>query len=120
MMAGRLFTGTSGYSYKEWRGAFFPEDLAPDQFLSYYSRKLRSVEINNTFYRFPTETVLEHWRDETPESFVFAVKANQRITHKLRLKKRRTSHRGLRRTLRGGGRTSWATAVPASAELRAQ
>ena len=86
MMAGRLFTGTSGYSYKEWRGAFFPEDLAPDQFLSYYSRKLRSVEINNTFYRFPTETVLEHWRDETPESFVFAVKANQRITHKLRLK----------------------------------
>ena len=85
-MAGRFYTGTSGYSYKGWRGAFFPEDMRPTEFLSYYSRQFASVEINNTFYRFPTESVLEHWRAETPESFLFAVKANQRITHRSRLK----------------------------------
>ncbi len=85
-MAGTLYAGTSGYSYKEWRGAFFPEDLAQDRFLQYYSDQLPSVEINNTFYRFPTEPVLDQWAAETPAAFLFAVKANQRITHRSRLK----------------------------------
>ncbi len=85
-MPGTLYAGTSGYSYKEWRGAFFPEDLAPEQFLRHYSGRLPSVEINNTFYRFPTESVLDQWAAETPPGFLFAVKANQRITHRSRLK----------------------------------
>ena len=85
-MSGSLFTGTSGYSYKEWRGAFYPQDLAPTGFLSHYATRLDTVEINNTFYRFPSEKVLAQWRDETPSLFRFAVKANQRITHRARLK----------------------------------
>ena len=84
-MAGTLYAGTSGYSYKEWRGAFFPEDLAQDRFLEYYSGQLPSVEINNTFYRFPTEPVLDQWAAETPAGFVFAAKGSRVVTHYRRL-----------------------------------
>lgn len=85
-MEHELFAGTSGYSYKEWKGAFYPEDLAATRFLSYYSEKLSTVEINNTFYRFPSEKMLEGWTTQTPEHFRFAVKANAGITHRGRLK----------------------------------
>jgi uncharacterized protein YecE (DUF72 family) len=83
---GRIFAGTSGYSYKEWKGSFFPEDLPQAEFLGFYARAFSTVEINNTFYRFPTEKVLEQWTAETPEGFTFAIKANQRITHTSRLR----------------------------------
>jgi uncharacterized protein YecE (DUF72 family) len=84
-MAGRLYAGTSGFSYPEWKGSFYPEDLAQSGFLAYYAGKFDTVEVNNTFYRFPAAKVLAQWSQETGEGFRFAIKANQRITHKSRL-----------------------------------
>jgi len=81
MARGQVHAGTSGYSYKEWKGAFYPADLPESRFLGFYAGKFSTVEINNTFYRFPSEKLIEGWRDGTPEGFTFAVKANQRITH---------------------------------------
>ncbi len=81
-----LHVGTSGYSYKEWKGNFYPEDLPAKEMLSYYSRRLPAVEINNTFYRLPQPTMVENWRVQVPENFRFSVKATQRITHIKRLK----------------------------------
>jgi len=80
-----LFVGTSGYSYKEWKGSFYPEKLPAKEMLAYYASRLPAVEINNTFYRLPQKSVLENWRDQVPESFRFSVKASQRITHFKRL-----------------------------------
>jgi uncharacterized protein YecE (DUF72 family) len=77
----RVLVGTSGYSYKEWKGPFYPEDLPAGKFLGYYAAHLPTVEINNTFYRMPTTKLIEGWAGEVPESFTFAVKAPQRITH---------------------------------------
>jgi uncharacterized protein YecE (DUF72 family) len=81
-----LFVGTSGYSYKEWKGNFYPEDLPAKEMLSYYSRRLPAVEINNTFYRQPQPSMIENWKEQVPESFRFSIKATQRITHIKRLK----------------------------------
>lgn len=82
----QAFIGTSGFSYKEWKGTFYPEKIKAADMLAYYAQKLRSVEINNTFYRMPRRSVLEGWALETPESFQFAVKASRRITHFKKLK----------------------------------
>jgi len=81
-----LYVGTSGYSYKEWKGPFYPEDLPDKQMLRYYGERFRSVEINNTFYRMPKASVLEAWAGEVPAEFKFVLKASQRITHMQRLK----------------------------------
>jgi uncharacterized protein YecE (DUF72 family) len=81
-----LHVGTSGYSYKEWKGIFYPEDLPAKEMLSYYSRQLPAVEINNTFYRLPQASMIENWRDQVPAGFRFSIKATQRITHIKRLK----------------------------------
>jgi len=81
-----LYVGTSGYSYKEWKGSFYPEDLPPKQMLRFYGERFRAVEINNTFYRMPKPAVLEAWADEVPADFKFVLKAPQRITHMKRLK----------------------------------
>ena len=81
-----VLAGTSGYAYKEWRGSFYPEDIKNDGMLAYYARQFRTVEINNTFYRLPSEKVLRQWVDRVPEDFTFALKASQRITHHKRLK----------------------------------
>ena len=81
-----LFVGTSGYSYKEWKGSFYPEDLPDKQMLRYYAERFRTVEINNTFYRMPSESVLKNWAKEVSAGFAFVLKAPQRITHKQRLK----------------------------------
>ena len=78
--------GTSGYSYKEWKGAFYPEDLPDKQMLRFYGERFRSVEINNTFYRMPNPTMLETWAAEVPAEFKFVLKAPQQITHLKRLK----------------------------------
>jgi uncharacterized protein YecE (DUF72 family) len=80
-----LHVGTSGYSYKEWKGNFYPEDLPAKEMLSYYSRRLPSVEINNTFYRLPQPTMIENWKEQVPPEFRFSIKATQRITHIKRL-----------------------------------
>ncbi len=81
-----VLTGTSGYAYKEWRGSFYPADLKADDFLRYYAGVFGSVEINNTFYRMPTEKVLAQWMAQVPETFRFVLKASQQITHRKRLK----------------------------------
>src|SRR5213592_4370401 len=81
-----LHVGTSGYSYKEWKGNFYPEDLPAKEMLSYYSHRLPAVEINNTFYRLPQASMIENWRDQVPPDFRFSIKATQRITHIKRLK----------------------------------
>ena len=82
----RLSVGTSGFSYAEWKGPFYPADLAASRMLAYYAERLPSVEINNTFYRLPLRSVLEGWVAQVPEQFRFAVKGSQRITHLKRLK----------------------------------
>jgi uncharacterized protein YecE (DUF72 family) len=86
-----LYVGTSGYSYKEWKGPFYPADLPDKQMLHFYGGHFRSVEINNTFYRMPKSSVLEAWAAEVPEDFQFVIKASQRITHFQRLKDCRDS-----------------------------
>lgn len=77
--------GTSGFSYKEWKGDFYPEDLPSGEMLSFYASQLPTVEINNTFYRMPKPEVLESWADQTGEDFRFVLKASRRITHFKRL-----------------------------------
>jgi uncharacterized protein YecE (DUF72 family) len=84
--ASRLFAGASGYSFKEWKGTFYPEDMKPDAMLAYYAGRLPTVEINNTFYRMPRTNVLENWAATVPEGFRFAIKASRRITHMSRLR----------------------------------
>jgi uncharacterized protein YecE (DUF72 family) len=86
MSARRLFAGASGYSFKEWRGTFYPEKLKPEEMLAFYSARLPSVEINNTFYRMPKSEMLRDWAATTPPDFRFAIKASRRITHIARLK----------------------------------
>ena len=81
-----LHVGTSGYSYKEWRGPFYPEDLSNKDMLSYYGERLGAVEINNTFYRLPKTSVLESWAEQVPAGFRFSIKAARKITHFARLK----------------------------------
>ena len=81
----KLHVGTSGYSYKEWKGNFYPEDLPAKEMLSYYSRRLPAVEINNTFYRLPQPSMIENWNAQVPGPFRFSIKATQRITHIKRL-----------------------------------
>ena len=83
---GQLRVGTSGYSYKPWKGSFYPKDLPDREMLSYYSRQLDTVEINHSFYRMPTENLLTQWAQSVPQGFRFAFKANQKITHIQRLR----------------------------------
>lgn len=82
----RLLVGTSGFSYKEWKGSFYPADLANAAMLSYYAARFPTVEINNTFYRMPSEGVLAQWSDQVGPGFSFVLKAPQTITHRKRLK----------------------------------
>ena len=82
----KILAGTSGYAFKEWKGAFYPKDLKDDGMLGYYASKFSAVEINNTFYRLPKTQVLLDWAAQVPETFTFALKASQRITHHARLK----------------------------------
>jgi len=81
-----LHVGTSGYSYKEWKGVFYPDDLSAADMLRFYGSRLSAVEINNTFYRLPTPSVLEAWCEQVPDTFRFSIKASRKITHFKRLK----------------------------------
>ncbi|MEJ2696427.1 MAG: DUF72 domain-containing protein [Candidatus Sulfobium sp.] len=82
----KIYVGTSGYGYKEWKGKFYPEKISHKEMLSFYSERLDAVEINNTFYRMPTRTILASWARQVPDGFIFAIKAPQVITHVKRLK----------------------------------
>ena len=82
----KIYVGTSGYAYKEWKGKFYPEKISPKEMLRFYSERLNAVEINNTFYRMPNESVLMAWAEQVPNGFVFALKAPQVITHLKRLR----------------------------------
>jgi uncharacterized protein YecE (DUF72 family) len=82
----QLLVGTSGFSYKEWLGRFYPEKLPAAEMLRYYAERFRTVEINNTFYRMPAESMLEGWAQQAPEGFSFTLKAPRRITHDKRLR----------------------------------
>ena len=82
----KIHVGTSGYSYKEWKGKFYPDRISPKEMLSFYSRRFDTVEINNTFYRMPKQDLLLGWAQQVPEGFVFALKASQLITHIKRLR----------------------------------
>ena len=81
-----MLAGTSGFSYPAWKGSFYPADLGNARMLAYYAERLPAVEVNNTFYRMPSATTLAGWRDQVPESFRFALKAPQQVTHRLRLR----------------------------------
>jgi uncharacterized protein YecE (DUF72 family) len=81
----RILVGTSGWSYKEWKGSFYPADLPADDMLRYYASRLPTVEINNSFYRMPKEKVLLDWAAQVPPAFRFVLKASRRITHINRL-----------------------------------
>ena len=82
----RVLAGTSGFSYKEWKGSFYPEDLPAEEMLRFYASRLPAVEINNTFYRMPKAELLAGWAEQVPDGFRFVLKASQRITHFKRLK----------------------------------
>ncbi|HKQ19344.1 MAG TPA: DUF72 domain-containing protein [Candidatus Eisenbacteria bacterium] len=85
-MSANVRIGTSGYSYAEWKGNFYPEKMAPKDMLRFYAGRFPTVEINNTFYRMPTEKILSGWAEQVPESFTFVIKAPKRISHDKRLK----------------------------------
>lgn len=80
-----VIIGTSGWSYKHWRGVFYPEGLAPNRWLAYYANYFDSVEINMTFYRTPNEKTIQGWLSRTTENFIFTIKASRFITHVQRL-----------------------------------
>jgi uncharacterized protein YecE (DUF72 family) len=77
--------GTSGYSYKEWKGTFYPDDLPAAKMLPFYGARFDSVEINNTFYRMPDAKMVAKWGEQVPDGFTFVLKAPQRITHQKKL-----------------------------------
>jgi uncharacterized protein YecE (DUF72 family) len=82
----RVLAGTSGFSYKEWKGSFYPETMKESGMLSYYAERFDTVELNNTFYRLPNEATLRQWSGQVPPHFQFSVKASRIITHIRRLK----------------------------------
>jgi uncharacterized protein YecE (DUF72 family) len=82
----RFFVGTSGYSHKEWKGNFYPAKISPKDMLPYFAERFSTVEMNNTFYRMPTEDVMSGWAEQVPDNFRFIIKAPQSITHRKRLK----------------------------------
>ena len=86
MTGSKVFAGASGYSFKEWKGTFYPEKMKPEEMLPFYAARLPTVEINNTFYRMPRTSMLEDWVKCTPDDFRFSIKSPRRITHIGRLK----------------------------------
>ena len=85
-MEKRLFIGTSGWIYKDWKGVFYPEDLKKGEELNYYSKFFNTTEINSTFYRLPFENMVKGWYRKTPPQFSFAIKVSRKVTHIQRLK----------------------------------
>jgi uncharacterized protein YecE (DUF72 family) len=82
----RYYIGTSGWHYDDWRGRFYPEKLPKTKWLEFYARHFPTLELNNTFYRLPSEQAFTNWYDSSPSDFTFAVKVSRFITHIKRLK----------------------------------
>jgi uncharacterized protein YecE (DUF72 family) len=80
-----ILVGTSGWSYKEWKGSFYPAKMPAEEMLHFYAGHFPTVEVNNSFYRTPAERVLAGWAEQVPEKFRFVMKASRRITHNNRL-----------------------------------
>lgn len=81
MTEGKLYIGTSGWNYRMWQGLFYPENLSSTEYLRFYSEHFNTVEINSSFYHFPKVTTYKNWYSQTPEDFIFSVKAHRSITH---------------------------------------
>jgi uncharacterized protein YecE (DUF72 family) len=81
-----LWVGTSGWQYRDWRSSFYPPRLPQARWLAHYAARFETVELNNSFYRLPSEAAFERWRDQTPDGFVFAVKMSRFLTHLRRLR----------------------------------
>jgi len=96
-----IYVGTSGYSYKEWKGSFYPAELPDGEMLAYYGGRFNTVEINNTFYRMPTAKLLASWAEQVPNGFRFTLKASRKITHEKRLKETQEETEYLVRTALG-------------------
>ena len=82
----RIYIGTSGWNYKSWKGKFYPQGLKQKDWLGHYAKKFNSVEINNTFYQLPQKATFRDWAGNTPDGFIFSVKASRYITHMKKLK----------------------------------
>jgi hypothetical protein len=102
----RLWIGTSGWVYPHWREVFYPTKLPTAKWLSHYTQHFPTVELNNSFYRLPSERAFRGWREKTPQGFLFAVKANRYITH---MKKLRDAGEPLEKFLNRAGRGFWET-----------
>jgi len=85
-MTANYFIGTSGWHYEHWRGQFYPQALAKSGWLQFYAQNFSTVELNNSFYRLPSEKAFAQWHDSVPENFRFAVKVSRFITHIKRLR----------------------------------
>jgi uncharacterized protein YecE (DUF72 family) len=85
-VAHRVRIGTSGWHYKHWLGVFYPTGTRPSEMFQFYARHFDTVEINNSFYRLPTATTFDNWRESSPRNFCYAVKASRFITHMKKLK----------------------------------
>jgi uncharacterized protein YecE (DUF72 family) len=85
-MSVRYYVGCSGWHYEHWRGLYYPQELPKSKWLSFYAQQFDTVELNNSFYRLPSERAFTTWRESTPENFVFAVKVSRFITHIKRLR----------------------------------
>ncbi len=84
----KTWIGTSGFQYAEWKGVFYPEDLAANKLLPYFAERLATTEINYTFHRIPSAKTIENWMQQAPENFRFALKAPKKITHSAKLRDR--------------------------------
>jgi uncharacterized protein YecE (DUF72 family) len=91
MSQGKIYIGTSGWSYAHWKNRFYPAELPAEQEFNYYSERLHTVELNNPFYRTPPVQTFEAWHDRSPEKFLFSVKANRYFTHLKKLKADKSS-----------------------------
>lgn len=80
-----VHVGTSGYVYEHWKDAFYPADLPKSRWFSHYAERFGTVEVNNTFYRLPTEKSVARWREQAPPDFRYAFKAHRYLTHYRRL-----------------------------------
>ena len=85
-MSPKCYVGCSGWHYEHWRGLYYPEELPRAKWLSFYAWEFDTVELNNSFYRVPSEKAFTTWRESTPDNFIFAVKVSRFITHIKRLK----------------------------------
>ncbi len=82
----KYFIGTSGWSYKHWKGRFYPDNVPQRKWLEYYTEHFNTVELNASFYRLPSEGTVKNWYKRTPEGFKFTVKGSRVVTHLKKLK----------------------------------